>query len=148
MKFSGNVYIFSMIRYAKFCDDRPIRSRAILGKPYGGCINPPPSVPARVKVLLYVIQIALTRETKWCQLEVCILFRSKVMIKFALSWHLATVFGAGLGWRQGRLSVRQWGRPVLQSLSALGLNASSSTNRAMHDFVTKLALLSRMLGSV
>ena len=38
--------------------------------------------------------------------------------------------------------------PVLQSLSALGLNVSSSTNRAMHDFVTKLALLSRMLGSV
>ena len=38
--------------------------------------------------------------------------------------------------------------PVLQSLSALGLNASSSTNRAMHDFVTKLALLSKMLGSV
>ena len=37
--------------------------------------------------------------------------------------------------------------PVLQSVSALGLNASSSTNRAMHDFVTKLALLSRMLGS-
>ena len=38
--------------------------------------------------------------------------------------------------------------PVLQSLSALGLNASSSTNRAMHDFVTKLALLSKMLGSI
>ena len=38
--------------------------------------------------------------------------------------------------------------PVLQSLSALGLNASSSTNRAMHDFVTKLALLSKMLGSM
>ena len=38
--------------------------------------------------------------------------------------------------------------PVLQLLSAHGLNASSSTNRAMHDFVTKLALLSRMLGSV
>ena len=38
--------------------------------------------------------------------------------------------------------------PVLQLLSALGLNASSSTNRAMHDFVTKLASLSRMLGSV
>ena len=37
---------------------------------------------------------------------------------------------------------------MLQSLSALGLNASSSTNRAMHDFVTKLALLSKMLGSV
>ena len=34
--------------------------------------------------------------------------------------------------------------PVLQSLSALRLNASSSTNRAMHNFVTKLALLSRM----
>ena len=34
--------------------------------------------------------------------------------------------------------------PVLQSLSALGLNASPSTNRAMHDFVTKLALLSKM----
>ena len=31
---------------------------------------------------------------------------------------------------------------------AHGLNASSSTNRAMHDFVTMLALLSRMLGSV
>ena len=42
-----------------------------------------------------------------------------------------------------------WGEgPVLQSLSALGLNASYSSNRAMHDFVTKLALLSRMLGSV
>ena len=42
-----------------------------------------------------------------------------------------------------------WGeRPVLQLLSALGLNASSSTNRAMYDFVTKLASLSRMLGSV
>ena len=38
--------------------------------------------------------------------------------------------------------------PVLQLLSAHGLNASSSTNRAMHDFVTILALLSRMLGSV
>ena len=38
--------------------------------------------------------------------------------------------------------------PVLQSLSAIGLHALSSTNRAMHDFVTKLALLSRMLGSV
>ena len=38
--------------------------------------------------------------------------------------------------------------PVLQLLSALGLNASSSTNRAMYDFVTKLASLSRMLGSV
>ena len=38
--------------------------------------------------------------------------------------------------------------PVVQSLSALGLNAPSSTNRAMHDFVTKLALLRRMLGSV
>ena len=36
---------------------------------------------------------------------------------------------------------------MLRSLSALGLNASSSTNRAMHDFVAKLALLSRMLGS-
>ena len=35
-------------------------------------------------------------------------------------------------------------RPVLQSLSALGLNASSSTNRAMYDFVTELALLSKM----
>ena len=33
---------------------------------------------------------------------------------------------------------------MLQSLSALGLNASPSTNRAMHDFVTKLALLSKM----
>ena len=32
--------------------------------------------------------------------------------------------------------------PVLQSLSALGLNASPSTSRAIHDFVTKLALLS------
>ena len=39
-------------------------------------------------------------------------------------------------------------RPVLQLLSALGLNASSSINRAMYDFVTMLALLSRMLGSV
>ena len=39
-------------------------------------------------------------------------------------------------------------RPVLQSLSALGLHASSSKNRAMHEFVTKLASLSRMLGSV
>ena len=38
--------------------------------------------------------------------------------------------------------------PAGELLSALGLNASSSTNRAMHDFVTKLALLSRMLGSV
>ena len=38
--------------------------------------------------------------------------------------------------------------PVLESLSALGLNASYSTNRTMHDFVTKLALLNRMLGSV
>ena len=38
--------------------------------------------------------------------------------------------------------------PVLQLLSALGLNASSSTNRAMYDFVAKLASLSRMLGSV
>ena len=38
--------------------------------------------------------------------------------------------------------------PVLQSLSALGLNASPSTNRAMHDFETKLALLSKMWGSV
>ena len=38
--------------------------------------------------------------------------------------------------------------PVLQSLSALRLNASSSTNQAMHDFVAKLALLGRMLGSV
>ena len=38
--------------------------------------------------------------------------------------------------------------PVLQLLSALGLTASSSTNRAMYDFVTKLAALSRMLGSV
>ena len=38
--------------------------------------------------------------------------------------------------------------PVLQLLSALGLNASSSTNRAIYDFVTKLASLSRMLGSV
>ena len=38
--------------------------------------------------------------------------------------------------------------PVLQSLSGLGLNASSSTKRVMHDFVTKLASLSRMLGSV
>ena len=38
--------------------------------------------------------------------------------------------------------------PVLQLLSALGLNASPSTNRAMYDFVTKLASLSRMLGSV
>ena len=37
--------------------------------------------------------------------------------------------------------------PVLQLLSALGLNASSSTNRAMYDFVTKLASLSMMLGS-
>ena len=37
---------------------------------------------------------------------------------------------------------------VLQLLSAHGLHASSSTNRAMHDFVIKLALLSRMLGSV
>ena len=37
---------------------------------------------------------------------------------------------------------------MLQSLSALGLNAAPSTNRAMHDFVTKLALLSRMLGSL
>ena len=34
--------------------------------------------------------------------------------------------------------------PVLQSLSALGVNASPSTNRAMHDLVTKLALLSKM----
>ena len=42
-----------------------------------------------------------------------------------------------------------WGEgPVLQLLSAHGLNAWSSTNRAMHDFVTMLALLSRMLGSV
>ena len=31
-----------MVRYTKFCDDRPIRSRVILGKPEGGCINPPP----------------------------------------------------------------------------------------------------------
>ena len=38
--------------------------------------------------------------------------------------------------------------PVLQSLSALELDASPSTNRAMHDFVTKLALLSKMWGSV
>ena len=38
--------------------------------------------------------------------------------------------------------------PVLQLLSALGLDASSSTNRAMYDFVTKLASLRRMLGSV
>ena len=44
-----------------------------------------------VKALLYVIRIVLTRETKWCQLEVCILFRSKVMIKFALNWHSATL---------------------------------------------------------
>ena len=34
--------------------------------------------------------------------------------------------------------------PVLHSLSALGLNALPSTNRAMHDFVTKLVLLSKM----
>ena len=45
-----------------------------------------------VKALLYVIRIFLTRETKWCQLEVCILFRSKVMIKFALDWHSATLW--------------------------------------------------------
>ena len=45
--------------------------------------------------------------------------------------------------------VRKSGEgPVLQSLSALRLNASSSTNRAMHDFVTKLSLLNRMLESV
>ena len=37
---------------------------------------------------------------------------------------------------------------MLQSLSAPGLNASSSTNREMHDFVTKLALLSKSEGSV
>ena len=30
-----------MVRYTKFRDDRPIRSRVILGKPEGGgCINP------------------------------------------------------------------------------------------------------------
>ena len=38
--------------------------------------------------------------------------------------------------------------PILQSLSALGLHASSSKNQAVHDFATKLLLLSRMLGSV
>ena len=37
-------------RCTKFRDDRPIRSRVILGKPEGGgCINPPPPVPARVR---------------------------------------------------------------------------------------------------
>ena len=38
--------------------------------------------------------------------------------------------------------------PVLQALSALRLNASSSKNQAMLYFVTKLAVLSRMIGSV
>ena len=35
-----------MDRYTKFRDDLPIRSRVIVGKTEGGCINPP--VPARV----------------------------------------------------------------------------------------------------
>ena len=39
-----------MVRYTKFRDDRPIRSRVILGKPEGGCINPP--VPARANYAL------------------------------------------------------------------------------------------------
>ena len=53
----------------------------------------------------------------------------------------------GLGWRHGRLWVRQCSGgegPVLQQLSALGLHASSSKNRMMHDFATKLTLLSNM----
>ena len=49
-----------------------------------------------VKALLYVNRIDLTRETKWCQLEVCILFRSKVMIKFALNCHSATLCIGGV----------------------------------------------------
>ena len=48
-----------------------------------------------VKALLYVIRIALTRKTKWYQLEVCILFRPKVMIKCVLNWHSATLCGGG-----------------------------------------------------
>ena len=31
---------YSKVRYTKFRDDRPIRSRIIVGKPEGGCINP------------------------------------------------------------------------------------------------------------
>ena len=30
-----------MVRYAKFRDDRPIRSRVILGKPEGGGVHQP-----------------------------------------------------------------------------------------------------------
>ena len=42
-----------MVWYTKFCDDRPIRSRVILGKPEGVCITPPGlPVPARVKAVL------------------------------------------------------------------------------------------------
>ena len=54
----------------------------------------------------------------------------------ALAWNDDKVDFAYAGGGEG---------PVLQSLSALKLNAPFSTNRAMHDFVTKLALLSRML---
>ena len=35
--------------YTKFRDDRPIRSRVILGKPEG--LHQPPPVPARVNML-------------------------------------------------------------------------------------------------
>ena len=52
------------VRYTKFRDDRPIRSRVILGKPEGVASTPSPrSVPARVNNLIpsYYVPIRFQR---------------------------------------------------------------------------------------
>ena len=78
LKFSGKVYNCTMVWYTKFCDDRPIRSRVILGKPEGGLHHPPPllcrrglktKIPGAMNMSAYEVDI------KYWDIEVLFSFR-------------------------------------------------------------------------
>ena len=88
-----------------------------------------------VKILLYVIRIVLTRGTNWCQLEVCILFRSKVLSKFVLNWHSATVCTGGrpdrsLSFKDSSFKWRfqQWLAVFLDTLYCLATTPSGAAD--------------------
>ena len=79
LKFSGKMQNCSKVRYSytKFRNDRPIRSRVILGKPEGEeCITPPPPVPARVNPLaLYHLR---DRDNGWFHKWFFMTFTNKI----------------------------------------------------------------------
>ena len=84
-----------MVRYTKFRDDRPIRSRVILGKPEGMCVSTAPStVPARVKGGLFPLTINIpilgdprtTRSQGTWSLLMMQIFNLHLYLRLNLQW--------------------------------------------------------------